>query len=192
MRIYKNDWGKANEETAPHLIISVAKTREDLIASTEMLKLVSTVEHKNVLDFGCGMGRNTFALTNIANNVVGYDFPNMIELLKKDKRYSETKNLELFTVNQWDDLKQRKFDIVVASLVFQHIPVDVLEEYLKSLSKMTKFLYLSSRSYLDYGAGPVLVPVDKYFRFLSKEEEQKSWEKIKEEHFTVIMESKAV
>ena len=111
-----------------------------------------------VLDFGCGIGRNTYYLKTIYDNVVGYDLPPMIEEFQKKF------NGENVTItSDWDNVKLLKFDDCLASLVFQHIPKPELENYLLDLQKMVKRLVLHGRTWQDFAGGYTLPIIEKYF-----------------------------
>jgi len=72
----------------------------------------------NILDFGCGVGRNIFAFSD-KWNICGYDSPNMLIKAQeycKVKFNKEFKNITL--TSNWDELKINKFDCIYATLVF--------------------------------------------------------------------------
>jgi trans-aconitate methyltransferase len=112
-------------------------------------------ESRRVLDFGCGMGRNTFALSSYSENwiVVGYDNPAMISRtgeycqLKYGKPIDQFNNVTF--ESDWQVVKQQKYDAVFACLVFQHIHEKYLVEYLNDLRSMTKLLVVHGRQFND-------------------------------------------
>lgn len=103
-----------------------------------------------VLDFGCGVGRNIVALSKRNHEVVGFDFPSMIQLLGKEKG-SLPSNVRLET--DWEKVKAERFDVTVATLVFQHIHQADLWLYLEDLISMTRSICIHSRVRDDF-AGP--------------------------------------
>jgi trans-aconitate methyltransferase len=68
----------------------------------------------SALDFGCGIGRLTLALTKRVQRVVGVDIaPTMIERARENVRGAEFST----------QLPLGEFDLVVSLIVLQHIPV---------------------------------------------------------------------
>jgi SAM-dependent methyltransferase len=69
---------------------------------------------KSVLDFGCGVGRLSLALTKRAGRVAGVDVaPSMLRIAREnvpDATFSST-------------IPDERFDLIVSLIVFQHIPV---------------------------------------------------------------------
>jgi SAM-dependent methyltransferase len=69
---------------------------------------------KSVLDFGCGVGRLTRAISVRAERVVGYDIsPGML---------AEARKLKLADATFTTEMPDQEFDWVVSHIVFQHIP----------------------------------------------------------------------
>lgn len=108
----------------------------------------------DILDFGCSVGRNTFGLANFNPdwNVVGFDNDHMISKTGEffNVHYSkEFKNVE-FT-SDWDKIKSKKFDVIVCTLVLQHIRELVLKLYIEDFKLMTKKLVVFGRRFNDFG-----------------------------------------
>lgn len=109
----------------------------------------------SVLDFGCGVGRNIFDFSHKFQNwkFYGYDNPNMINKaneysnIKFGKNIKQYSNLEL--LSDWDTLKTIKFDCIYATLVFQHIHENDLNNYLQDIKRMTDKLIVSGRRFND-------------------------------------------
>jgi len=93
-----------------------------------------------VLDFGCGLGRNFPYLTTIADEVTGFDLPPMIERC----RALADQPIALLT-SDWDLLRARRFDLVVATLVLQHIDAAACEGYVRDAARIAPAMYLLSR-----------------------------------------------
>jgi len=115
--------------------------------------------YPKILDFGCGMGRNTFELARLGHDVTVFDFPNMIQMLMADPRYTTKIAVE----TDWLRLVSSRFDAILATLVIQHLPADVADEYLAAMAKMTGNLLVHSRAYLDYAGGEVIEAILKHF-----------------------------
>jgi SAM-dependent methyltransferase len=72
------------------------------------------------LDFGCGVGRLTFAMAEYANRVIGVDVAEpMLEVGRQQATQRRVGNVELRT-----DLPDGGVDWVNSVIVFQHIPPD--------------------------------------------------------------------
>jgi 2-polyprenyl-3-methyl-5-hydroxy-6-metoxy-1,4-benzoquinol methylase len=110
-------------------------------------------QSQKILDFGCGIGRNTFGLANTSPNwnVTGYDNEYMIG--RKEEYYQLHYTLPIppnvvFSSN-WEMIKIQKFDVIVCSLVLQHIYEDALAVYVQDFKTMTKKLLVVGRRYND-------------------------------------------
>lgn len=108
----------------------------------------------SVLDFGCGIGRNTFGLGFYAPKwtVIGYDNPGMIGLTKeyfimKYNRYNRLANVS-FSEN-WSSLSGQCFDAIFCCIVLQHIYEQDLASYIQDFKKMTKRLIVFGRRFND-------------------------------------------
>ena len=82
---------------------------------------------RSALDFGCGVGRLTFALARRVPEVVGCDAAETMLRLAR-----EAVPKAAFT----SALPNRKFDFIVSLIVFQHIPVSEGEAILDRLMAM--------------------------------------------------------
>jgi SAM-dependent methyltransferase len=102
---------------------------------------------ESVLDFGCGLGRNFPYLKTIASRVEGYDLPPMIE------RCSTLGTEPVSRLSgDWIDVRTRRYGLVFASLVLQHIDTDECRNYLADFARMAPHVYLLSRTRTDFGA----------------------------------------
>jgi SAM-dependent methyltransferase len=101
----------------------------------------------SVLDFGCGLGRNFPYLKSIAREVVGFDLDPMIGQC----RTLATESVDLLT-SDWEDVSRRRFDLVFASLVLQHIETDACLSYLRDFAHMAPAIYVLTRLQSDFGA----------------------------------------
>lgn len=119
-----------------------------------ILNILSSYLQPNarILDFGCGIGRiiEQIRLSTEDYHFVGYDLPNMIHLAKKYLSY------ECTLTDNWNQLTSTKFDMIYAILVLQHMPTDEIRWQLHDMSKMTKIMYIHSRSWTDYNSENVL------------------------------------
>jgi trans-aconitate methyltransferase len=155
----KDVWLNATIEDAGDLILTgYTGDFKDMPVYEEVISLTKSLEGHSqyALDFGCGVGRNTMSLAKDYRKVVGFDLPSMISLVPDDNK----SNNILYT-SDWSTVKSFKFDLVLASLVFQHIHDDELNEYLSELN--TSKLVLHSRTWMDDTGTEVLTIVEKYF-----------------------------
>ena len=79
---------------------------------------------KQVLDFGCGVGRLVVALAEIAEHVIGLDVSeSMLNEAKRNCESRSIRNVEFLKSD--DDLSslEGKYDLIHSFIVFQHIPV---------------------------------------------------------------------
>jgi 2-polyprenyl-3-methyl-5-hydroxy-6-metoxy-1,4-benzoquinol methylase len=153
----KDIWLSANKETAGDLILTgYYGPLKDMPVYDEVKVLFGT--GSTTLDFGCGVGRNSVALSETYDKVISFDLPNMIDLVPEENKLN---NIEYTT--EWGYVKTFKFDVVLASLVFQHIEDSELDSYLNDLSQIADRLVLHSRTWIDHSASQVLPIVEKYF-----------------------------
>ena len=102
---------------------------------------------ESVLDFGCGLGRNFPYLKTVASRVEGFDLPPMIERC----RALATEPVSDLT-SEWADARTRRYALVFASLVLQHIDTDECRRYLADFARMAPHVYLLTRTKTDFGA----------------------------------------
>jgi SAM-dependent methyltransferase len=100
----------------------------------------------DVLDFGCGVGRNFPYLRTLARRVSGFDLPPMIQ------RCRQLAPVEVDSLSDdWTEVAAKRFDLIFASLVFQHIEPDACRSYLRDFARMSPLLYLLTRTSSDFG-----------------------------------------
>jgi hypothetical protein len=109
------------------------------------ITLPSPIE--SVLDFGCGLGRNFPYLKTIASRVDGYDLPPMIERC----RALAAEPVSGLT-SDWADARTRRYALVFASLVLQHIDTGECRQYLADFARMAPHVYVLTRTHTDFGA----------------------------------------
>lgn len=162
----KSFWEGLNKTNAGDAILTgYVGDFKDMPVYPEVINLASGIQPHNwqyVLDFGCGVGRNTKALSETYVKAIGYDLPNMISLVPE-----ENKGSNIVYTSDWEKIKGIPFDTVLASLVFQHIHDDELHSYLKDMN--TDKLVLHSRTWMDDTNTQVLTIVEKYFNMESIE-----------------------
>ena len=153
----KDIWLNANEQTAGDLILTgYTGSFKDMPVYDEVRSLFGS--GSTALDFGCGVGRNSVALSETYDKVISFDLPSMINLVPEENRLSN-----ITYTSDWEYVKSLKIDTVLASLVFQHIEDSELESYLNDLSQIVDRLVLHSRTWIDHSSSQVLPIVEKYF-----------------------------
>lgn len=100
----------------------------------------------SLLDFGCGLGRSFSYLKTIAQRVTGFDLPPMIERC----RALAGDRVEALS-DDWADLRDRRFDVIVASLVLQHIEPPAARAFLLDFARMAPRAYVLTRLDDDFG-----------------------------------------
>jgi len=116
------------------------------------LRMVNLTQKCSILDFGCGIGRNLSYILSKAPDakIFAYDYPNMIDLARQ---YLGALSKRVSWFNPpLENLAELSFDLIVAILVFQHMPPDELDSALKFLAgrlQVSGELLVSSRGYLD-------------------------------------------
>lgn len=129
---------------------------DDVTPSSHIFKHIGdTSQVLNILDFGSGVGRNTFPLSECSEkwNIVGYDNENMISSAREFANKKYNKRLEDFSnikfESNWDELKNKKFDCILAIIVLQHISESDLDNYIQDIKKMADKLIVTGRRSLD-------------------------------------------
>jgi SAM-dependent methyltransferase len=86
----------------------------------------------SALDFGCGVGRLSLPLARRAGRVVGCDVaPTMLAHARQN-----AKNSGLENVTFSEDLPDGEFDFILSLIVFQHIPVQIGYEIIRTLLRL--------------------------------------------------------
>ena len=144
----RGEWSEIAEGDADELrerILTGFKAGKPFTPYIPTIRLPAPLE--SVLDFGCGLGRNFPYLKTIATRVEGYDLPPMIERC----RALATEKVDNL-LSDWEDGRTRRYDLVFASLVLQHIDTDECRRYLADFAHMAPDVYLLTRTRTDFGA----------------------------------------
>jgi SAM-dependent methyltransferase len=94
--------------------------------------------YERALDFGCGAGRLTIALADRMETTIGVD---IAEPMLAKARELDTAGRCEFVRNDAADLARfddASFDVVMSSLVLQHLPQDLARRYLAELVRVLR------------------------------------------------------
>ena len=120
------------------------------IHTIEYLQTKISAEHK-VLDLGCKYGEITYAISEMAHEVIGIDYSATSIQIAKDKHKND--NLTFVVADAIDYLKaaENKFDVLVMSHILEHI--DDPEKFLSDFVPFFKFVYIElpdfNKTYLN-------------------------------------------
>lgn len=101
-------------------------------------KIGLTIHVNNALDYGCGAGRLSEALSEYFDHVTGVDFSqNMINIAKAHNQF---KNLSFKNVNGKDlsNIQAKTFDFIVSLITLQHSPPKIQYNLLKEMVRVLK------------------------------------------------------
>src|SRR5262245_15348952 len=99
-----------------------------------------------LLDFGCGVGRSFPLLRTIAGHVTGFDLPPMIA---RCRTLATVPADDL--VDDWQQVRTRRFDLIVCVLVLQHLEPPACRAFLQDFARMTPEVYMLTRADSDFG-----------------------------------------
>jgi SAM-dependent methyltransferase len=138
----------ASSEDLREHILTGFKSGKPFTPYVPTIALPSSVDW--VLDFGCGVGRNFPCVRTLGRHVAGFDLPPMIA------RCRELADPVDLLSDDWDEIKARRFDLIFASLVLQHIEVEAVRAYLLDFARMAPTTYLLTRDTSDFDNVKVL------------------------------------
>jgi SAM-dependent methyltransferase len=106
----------------------------DHVYHTIHKKLLDNFQPRQVLDFGCGVGRLLIPFARRAQTVVGVDVsPGMLKQAADNCRERGLNAVRLLGPEELDRLDPNSFDLVHSYIVFQHVPVTEGERLLRKL-----------------------------------------------------------
>jgi SAM-dependent methyltransferase len=143
---------KPIDEIADHILTNYKISEFE--PDTYLYEYVSNLNsNSTVLDFGCGVGRNTYGLAEYSKNwkAFGYDNINMISKVVEYKqiKYPDKDICNAEFSDDWEYIKKIKFDCIFCALVLQHIRETFLVQYLNDFRNMTNRLLVSGRRFND-------------------------------------------
>ncbi|HVO76027.1 MAG TPA: class I SAM-dependent methyltransferase [Ignavibacteriaceae bacterium] len=106
-----NQWSEDYDKT-------INKTRG--LEGMAIRKVLEKIYFKNVLEIGCGTGKNTEWLLSKAERIIGVDFSEkMLEKAEKKIKNNKVKFVQADIRNEWNF--GNDFDLITCSLVLEHI-----------------------------------------------------------------------
>lgn len=111
------------------------KTRD--IEAKALRSIFSGSEFDNILEIGCGTGKNTEWLIKRAKHITGVDFSEGMIAKAKNKIKADNVTFNLFDIREKWEFEDEHFDLIICSLVLEHIDnlEFVFEQANKKLAK---------------------------------------------------------
>lgn len=117
------------------------KTRD--LEGVALRSVLSNIDFNTVLEFGCGTGKNTVWLKDIAKSILAADFSEAMISKAVEKIKSPNVEFKIADINQSWDFTNEKFDLVTFSLVLEHIEnLDAVFEKINKVTNSKAFVYI--------------------------------------------------
>ena len=110
------------------------KTRD--LEAAALRKTLSGYRFENILEIGCGTGKNTGWLLNISDNVTAVDFSEEMLARARSRITSEKVIFKHADILKLWTFADRQYDLITFSLVLEH--VEDLDEIFRKVSQVTK------------------------------------------------------
>lgn len=147
------DIGKLDINVVADYIVTGKSAKEANPVNWAIDLIGNTKTNLKILDFGCGFGRNTFYIADTVKNweVFGYDNKSMISRSGEfyNIKYGNELPKNAIFEDNWDVIKNQKFDVIFCCLVLQHIYESTLIDYVTDFKKMTNRLIVGGRRFND-------------------------------------------
>ena len=132
-----------NEYHNPLLLTKDAKPQKDVLRFFKFLRKEQKIDlaELNVLDLGCGTGRNANYLAELDNNVVGYDIsPTAIRIARQRAHELELKvDFEIKNIGEeCNDLQSESIDLVLDILSSNSLNEKERNIYLSEVNRILK------------------------------------------------------
>ena len=102
---------------------------------TYVKNIINNLNPKNVLDFGCGDGRLILEMKkNGIQKITGIDISE--QALNYAKAFNQSSNKNVNLVSDFNEIKNVKFDLIVAMEVLEHIEEKQLPKIIHSLAEI--------------------------------------------------------
>ncbi len=85
-------------------------------------KLIQQFKNKKIIEIGCGTGKNTVLLSEVADQVLAIDFSKgMLEKARTKMREKKNVEFEFADISEKWPCEDNYYDVVICSLVLEHI-----------------------------------------------------------------------
>jgi len=99
------------------------KKHVEFILDSIKISTGTLLKFNSALDFGCGVGRITFPLSEYFDTTVGVDVSDaMLNEAKANSLKYRIKNINFFKTKDFFLSNDKKYDLIHSFIVFQHIP----------------------------------------------------------------------
>lgn len=166
-----------DEAEALDAILTGYKGRvEDMPVYEDVTSLLN--KSGNILDFGCGAGRNLKYLKDHYSQVYGYDYPNMLQLVSRETLAAGN----VLITSDWGFINNYKYDEILYSLVLQHIHPEEIRSILARLTSCSSRHIIHSRIWVDFTFEPIMPILEEFFN-IEKIQYQKDPNSDQDDHF---------
>ncbi len=120
-----------------------------------MRKVFVDARYKNILELGCGTGKNTVLLAEISDTVHALDFSEAMIEQARQKVSSSKVQFSVADLTQVWPIKSASHDLIVCNLVLEHVEnlCFVFSEALRSLKKGGQFYISELHPFRQYQGG---------------------------------------
>jgi len=109
--------------------------------STILKNVIGNVKNKNILDVGCGGGRNSIPLAKLGAKVTGVDISSkMLDFAKNNSKKNKClKNTNFILSSAWEtNLPSNTFDKILLLGILEHIPEEYRKKTIKEAQRLLK------------------------------------------------------
>jgi SAM-dependent methyltransferase len=125
--------GELTEQTKREFFES-GRLHVDYVMQTIGRYIDPTFTPKEVLDFGCGVGRTLIPFARLATHAVGLDVSStMLEEARSNCDLHQLSNVDLMSSDDSLSALRQSFDLIHSFIVFQHIPPERGKEIFRKL-----------------------------------------------------------
>lgn len=110
---------------------------EEIDLVMRYVQSVYSISYGKALDFGCGIGRLTQALTNYFDDVYGIDIAS--SMIESANRYNKYEKKCHYILNEENDLRlfeNDSFDFIYSNIVLQHMKPEYSKNYIKEFLRI--------------------------------------------------------
>ncbi len=86
------------------------------------ISTISKLKYNNVLELGCGTGKNTIYLSKTSSTLHAVDISPQMIALAQDKVKAKNAKFSVIDISKPWNLGENKFDLITCSLTLEHVP----------------------------------------------------------------------